>query len=222
MRGDEHGAALGAQLAEEHFELLDGVRVEADQRLVEDEHARAVHQGAADGELLLHALGELAAQLFALVVELQALEQGVAVAVVLHAVGAADEFEVLLHGQQLVDRGQLGYVSQLALGGQGLVGLAADEDFAGKAQQARDALDYGGFARAVRPEQDCRLPRVHGKADVGVGYGLAVLFGDVFDAQQLIGHRLVLLNCTMWDYTLWFSTTQQVLRRHGNFRVIYS
>ena len=106
-----------------------------DQRLVEDEHARAVHQGAADGELLLHALGELAAQLFALVVELQALEQRVAVAVVLHAVGAADEFEVLLHGQQLVDRWQLGYVSQLALGGQGLVGLAADQDFAGKAQQ---------------------------------------------------------------------------------------
>lgn len=49
-------------------------------------------------ESLLHALGELTAQLFALVVELEALEERVAVAVVLRTVGAADEFQVLLYG----------------------------------------------------------------------------------------------------------------------------
>ena len=37
-------------------------------------------------------------------------------------------------------------------------------------------------------EQHRRLPRVHGKADIGVCDGLAVFLRDVFDAQQLIGH----------------------------------
>lgn len=67
VRRDEHGAALGAQLAEDGLQFLDGVGVESHQRLVEDEHARTVHQRAADGELLLHALRELAPQLLALV-----------------------------------------------------------------------------------------------------------------------------------------------------------
>ena len=157
------------------------MRVQADQRLVEDEHLGPVHHRAGYGELLLHALGQLAAELVALVGQLQALKQLLAVAVVLHAPGPADEFKVLRHGEQLIDRRHLRDIPEAALRRQGLVGLPAYEYVPLEAQQPGDALYYGALPRAVRAEQYGGLPRLDGKADIPVCHGLAVALGDVFN-----------------------------------------
>ena len=50
-----------------------------------------MHQPTADGELLLHPLGQLPPQLVPLVGQLKAFQQFVSVAVVLQPVGPADE-----------------------------------------------------------------------------------------------------------------------------------
>ena len=181
MGGDEHAGPAGLQLPEDLLQLLDGVGVQAHQRLVEDDHPGLVAQGAADGELLLHALGELLAQLVPLVVQFQALQQLVGVGLVLHLVGPADELQVLLHGEQVVHRGHFRDVPQLCLGLQGGVLAAVDFNAPGKPQQPGDALDDGGLPRAVGPQQNANLPVAHGKADVVVGQGLAIAFRHAAD-----------------------------------------
>ena len=89
--GDEQGIALGFLFLKQQLELFDGVGVQADHRLIEDEHLGPMHQPTADGELLLHPLGQLPPQLVLLVGQLEAFQQFVSVAVVLQPVGPADE-----------------------------------------------------------------------------------------------------------------------------------
>ena len=56
--GDHDERVLVADLLEQPVEDVDGARVEARVRLVEQQHARAVQHGPRDGEPLPHALGE--------------------------------------------------------------------------------------------------------------------------------------------------------------------
>ena len=52
---DEHGAALGGELAQEAADPADALGVEAVDRLVEHEHARVAEQREREAEALAHA-----------------------------------------------------------------------------------------------------------------------------------------------------------------------
>src|SRR5690606_23353002 len=58
VRGQEDGAALGPQLRDEIADEARRLRVQSGGRLVQEEYAGLVQQGAGHGELLLHALAE--------------------------------------------------------------------------------------------------------------------------------------------------------------------
>ena len=59
-RGDDDGQAGGLQAAEQIPELTPRHRIDASRRLVEQEDIRAVHERAAERQLLLHAARERA------------------------------------------------------------------------------------------------------------------------------------------------------------------
>ena len=185
MGADEHGGAARLELPEDLLELLDGVGVQAHQGLIEDDHPGFVGQGAADGKLLLHALGKLLAQLVFFIPQLHPFQQLPGVGFVLHAVGAADELQMLRYGQQVVHGWHFRNIAQLALGLLGGVFKAVYLNAAGKAKQAGNALDNGGFSRAVGAQQDADLPVSHGKADVVVGHHLAVFFSHSTDGTHV-------------------------------------
>ena len=60
VAGDEHGAPLGGQRAQEVAQPADALRVQAVGRLVEHEHRRVAEQRGGEPEPLAHAEGELA------------------------------------------------------------------------------------------------------------------------------------------------------------------
>ena len=60
---DEHGAALGGQVAQQVADPADALGVEPVDRLVEEQHAGVAEQGAGDAEALAHAERELAGPL---------------------------------------------------------------------------------------------------------------------------------------------------------------
>ena len=59
MRGDDHGHAVLAQLAQQRQHLADQLGVERRRHLVEEQQRRPVDQGPGDGHPLLLAAGEL-------------------------------------------------------------------------------------------------------------------------------------------------------------------
>ncbi len=104
MRDHDEGV-LGADLVEQAVEDVDGVRVEAGVRLVEQQHTRLVQQRSGDREALQHAFREGAHHVVAPVAELDALEQVAdAAAVVGDAVHVGVEAQVLVRGQVAVEQ----------------------------------------------------------------------------------------------------------------------
>jgi hypothetical protein len=57
--GDQHGATLGAELLEQRRDALAAPRVHAGERLVEQQHARVLHERARQERALALAAGEL-------------------------------------------------------------------------------------------------------------------------------------------------------------------
>jgi len=60
VAGDEHGPALGGQRLHQVPDPADPLRVQAVDRLVEDEDGRVAEQRGGDAQPLGHAQGELA------------------------------------------------------------------------------------------------------------------------------------------------------------------
>src|SRR5688572_31980261 len=75
MGGQQDGRPLRATLAEDLLEELHVERVEAGERLVEDEEPRRADQSGAELDLLLHALGQSLDLLVGPLAELDALQQ---------------------------------------------------------------------------------------------------------------------------------------------------
>lgn len=154
VRGDEDGAALGGELAHQIADPEDALRVEAVDRLVEEEHLRIAEQGRRDAEALAHA-------------EREAL--GALPGDVLEAHDAQDLVDPLLG-----DPGQLGGGQEVRAGPAAAVhgfgveqgadvplgvrqlaeGQAVDGDPAGAwAVQAQDQSHGGGLPGAVGPQE---------------------------------------------------------------------
>ena len=126
VRGEEDRHAVCGELGEPAAERDDALRIDPDQRLVEDEDARAVHERRREGEALLHAVRVRLGELRGALGEAEPCEQLGAPALELaaaEAVEPADEAQELAPGELVVEEGMVRQVAGDRLGG---LRLAAD------------------------------------------------------------------------------------------------
>src|SRR5467141_800554 len=129
VRGDEDRGALVGKLVDHGPERAAGDRVDARRRLVEEQHARLVHDRRTEGHALLPAAGQAARELAALAGKAGELEHpplARLAPLARHLVDAREEVEVLVDREVVVERELLRHVADLlpdTLGAQ-LPGLA--------------------------------------------------------------------------------------------------
>src|SRR5690606_14620995 len=110
--GDDDGEPGVAQLSEEVPELAARYGVDSRGRLVEEEELRAMHQRAAQRELLLHPAGERAGAPVAERLDLAVDRRDRLVSVLeARAEDGGEELEVLPHAQVRVEREATGHVA---------------------------------------------------------------------------------------------------------------
>ena len=100
-----------------------------------------------------------------------------------HSVELAEELEVLLRGEVLVDGDRLGGDSDLPPhGGPGGIGFAVDADFARVgAKRADHAMDGRRLSRAIRAQKAKALARLDLKGDSVDGDGGPVGLSEIFN-----------------------------------------
>jgi hypothetical protein len=180
-------------LAEEIFQDLGCLRIEADHRLVHHDHRRAMHEGAGDDQLLPHpvavALDELVAP-FLEVEQRQQLARSALHRRALVAIEARHEAQELHRGELLVDERPVGNEAQRRLGGRWILGDVDTGDAHPAAARPQDAGDHAerrGLPGAVGPEKAKELPTRHREVDRVHGRKAAVTLGesDEFDHRRL-------------------------------------
>ena len=197
VRGEKDGGAARDHALQHGFEGAGGDGVDAFEGLVEEEDFGAVDDGGGEGELLLHAVGEVGDEFFLLAGEAHEVEQLLGALVgggAIEAIHAADEAEVLGGGETAEEGHALGNDADVALelGGVGGEVLAENADAAGGGcEQAGEHLDGGGFARAVGAEEAEELAGGDGEIDILNGGEIAEAAGERgrFDGQ---GHGWVI------------------------------
>ncbi len=155
----QDGDALGDEVADELPHGVVAARVQAGGGLVQEDQPWPPHQGHRDVEAALHAAGVGGRGPPRRLDEVEALQQPGGPRPPLgrrQMQQAAHEEQVLLAGEQVVDRGELPGDSDHGAHRAGLAAQVVPHD-AGRASVRRDQggqdLDAGGLARAVRPEQ---------------------------------------------------------------------
>ena len=161
------------------------LRVEPGRRLVEQQDAGVVDEGARDGEAALHAPREIVDLALGPVGELGELEQLVgALAQMLErqAEVAAVDDEVLAHPQLGVEVVGLRHDAEVRPDGGAVIVRVQIEDAQAAARARRDRADHahgGRLAGAVRTEQPERLPRSDRERDAVDRRRLAVGLDEV-------------------------------------------
>ena len=170
MGGDQHGHPLVGQAVDLGPELAPGERVHARGGLVEKEHLGFVHERHRQGEPLLVAERQGLAVGCGIGLQVEGGEGPVdlaAAAAAAQAVGAAEETQVLEHGQVAVQGKTLGHVAD-ARPGRGRGGAQVEPGHgavaAGDGQQAAEHAEGGGLAGAVGAEQAEDLAAPHPEA----------------------------------------------------------
>src|SRR4030066_1747353 len=153
-------------------DLADLDRVEAGGRLVENNDRRKMDNGLGDADALLVALGEIADQASADVVQAALVLGGSARRAPLAAFNAIEGrtvVEIFVHGQIAVQRRLLGQVTDGRLGGarvfEQVVSGDVDASLAGR-EIASEHLHGGGLAGAGRSEKAQHLALPHLEADI--------------------------------------------------------
>ena len=140
-------------------------------------------EGAAQGQLLLHAAGELPRQavLERLYLPVNVRYQGV----ILADGGAEDggkELQVLLHGEVLVEGELAGHVADALADGAIVPHHVPPADgsraLVRQHQGGKDA-EEGGLPRPVRPDDAVEFARLHGEGQAVQGLHLAVGFAEM-------------------------------------------
>src|SRR6185436_20942474 len=133
--------------------------IDAGGGLVEEEHARLVHDGRAERDALLPAAGQAARDLLVPALEPRERQHPADLLLALavrNSVDAGEELEVLPHGQVVVEGEPLGHVADAladVLRAE-VAALARQPDLAAAGiEQAAQHLDGGRLAGAVRAEQ---------------------------------------------------------------------
>ena len=164
-------------------------RVEACERLVEDEQSGLVDDGAEQLDQLGHALGQAADRLTAPVAKAVLGEQDVGASPPFgerQAAERAHEGNPVPRVHRGIEAALLGQIADLR---RGLERTVAAEDEARAARRVDDAEQHPkgrGLARAVGPEQAEDRAGGHGKADAIDGAGLAEILDEVdgFDRER--------------------------------------
>src|SRR5665647_3313730 len=153
---DHHEGVLVADVGQQAIEDVDGARVEAGVRLVQQQHARPVEDGARDGQALAHTLAVGAHDVVAAVAELEALEElRDARLAVVHPVHVGVEAQVLQRREVEVQHGVVRDEPDGAAHGHRVVAhvVAGDPDRAGAGREQRgEHAQHGRLAGAVGAE----------------------------------------------------------------------
>ena len=146
-------------LAKEILENARRFRIEADHRLVDDDHLGAMHERARDDQLLAHAVAVALDQLVAPLLEIEQREQLARAVLDLRpvlVVQPGDEAQELGARQLLVDERAVGNEAELALRGDRIGDDIDAADVHGAARRPQDAGDHAQrrrLAGAVGPEE---------------------------------------------------------------------
>ena len=167
-----------------------GLRVEADRRLVEEQHPRRVQQTAGDLQAALHAAGVGGHRAPPAIPEpdhLEHLAQPRPERRLGHAVQVGVEAQVLLPRQVVVQRGVLEHQADVAAHGVPFGGDVVTRDPGGarsRVRQGAQDLDRGGLARPVRAEEAEGLSGGYLEVDAAHGLDLAVPLGQRADRDS--------------------------------------
>jgi len=172
-------------------DLLDEHGGQAHRRLVEQQQARARHEGTRDGEHLLLAARERAGHLrHALLEAREQLEDAVEVGVDV-AVGTEVRAhgQVFAHRQPIEDSPALGHVrdparDDLVRGDAGERVAVEDDGAAARDEEARDGLERGRLAGAVVAEQRHDLAAADLERDAAQRVDLAVVHVQRFEPEH--------------------------------------
>src|SRR5215469_4608584 len=152
MRADEDGVSFGGHFADKGPEIAARDRIDAGGWLVEKEYGRVVKNGAAEGQPLLPSTGKSAGESAASLGDSGHAEHVVfsfGTAFAGNAVDAAEEIDVLVDREVVIERELLRHVAD---GAADIVGLGGDVETVdagasrGGSQQAAEHADGGGFA----------------------------------------------------------------------------
>jgi hypothetical protein len=183
--GEEDGGAAGDHALEHGFESGGGDGVDAFEGFVEEEDFWTVDDGGGEGELFLHAVGEVGDEFFCFTGEAHELEEfggadggggGV------EAVHAADEVQVLGCGEAAEEGQAFGDNADLTLEFHGAGSGVEAEDLdgaGGGCEQAGEHLDGSGLAGAVGAEEAKELAGGDGEVDVLDGGEVAEAAGEI-------------------------------------------
>ena len=188
VRADDDGRPLARALQDRVLHAPDADGVQAGERLVKVDHPGRVEQPAGDGQFLLHAAGKLAGQGVLFAGDLQLFQQLVGHRlVVLHLVNPRGERQVLLHGQVIEQARLIREKRQLPLR-RNRIGpkvMPANADAAARRRNnAREAAQGGGLARAIGPHQAHHLAGLNLEAEFVHRHELAVQLGQCFNLNH--------------------------------------
>ena len=175
MRGEHHRFSALAAFADEAENGARGHHVETAGGLIENHHRRIVHQGARDGNFLLHAGGERVAAAAAKFIHAQALEKFVDAPAQQRFVHAVQPAEVLHHFfgcKPRVERRRGGKETDVAPNLLALGFSVEAGDCGASLCRRKDGCQHaqrGGFASAIGAEQSVDL--AGGAAEIYVLYG---------------------------------------------------
>ena len=175
VRGEDDGDAAALQRGDGVPQHAAGLRVEAGGGLVEEQHARVVHERARDHRPLLHAAGQGQRLRPRLVGELHLRQQAVGAGFPLRggeAEVAAVVDEQLAHGEVAVEVAGLGDHGDQplrVLRARHHVDAVDGHPARGRPHEGGDAAEGRALAGAVGAEQAEGLPRLDGEGDAAHG-----------------------------------------------------
>jgi hypothetical protein len=148
-------AALRGALGEDAGDDVDGERIEARERLVEDQHLGVVHERGGDLRALLIAERERLDVVAEALAETELLEQGARAgpASAAEAVQAGEVDDVLEHLHLRVEAALLGHVAEAAPVGRGHPRAAEGDGAAVPGEHAQDDPHRRRLARAVAADE---------------------------------------------------------------------
>jgi len=190
VRGHDDGFFLAAKLVDDVVDFAADLGVEAGGGLVEEKNARIVDESHGQREALLLAAGEFAVESVAFFDEAETFEEffGIAAA----GIEAGEKFDGFESFQFVGQRSGLESGADFVFEFYGVaMGIeTADADAAAvEIAETFEDFDGGGFSGAVGAEEAEDFAFVDAEADATDGFEIAVTLDEIFDLDDLFGHR---------------------------------
>ena len=188
VRGEQHGAALGDQLADQVAELEDAGGVEAVDRLVEDQQLGVAEQAAGDAEALAHAERVGADLVVGPAAEADALERGVDAPVGALVARRGVHVQVLAAGEMAVEARLLDDRADARQRLRAVVLAEQADRAAGGLREPEQQPDQRRLAGAVGAQEAEGAAARHLEVDVLEGGAIAEALPEALGVDGQIGH----------------------------------